>query len=95
MRADEALILEGLKKFEPKAAKKPSGYILLDGQVVADTVKCVHCGHHWVPIAGSGIMRGWCRNCNGPLCGSHDCFECKDFRQKLDEYEKGQLKILK
>lgn len=95
MRADEALIIDGLKKFEPQAAKKPSGYIVVDGNVVAETVKCVHCGHNFVPIKGSGITRGWCTNCNGALCGCKECFECKDFRKKLDEYEKGRLKLLR
>lgn len=98
MRADEALILEGLKKFEPMMATRSqglSGHIMLDGQVVADTVKCVHCGHNWIPIKGSGKERGWCLKCNGPVCGDHDCFEHKDFRQKVDEYEKGKLKTLR
>lgn len=95
MRADEILRVEGLKKFEPQVAKKPSGAIIIDGHHVADTVKCVHCGHNWIPIVGSGVKRGWCNNCNGLLCGGHECFECKDFRKKMDEYEKGLLKVLR
>lgn len=95
MRADEILIVDHRQKFEVKVAKKPSGAIIVDGMHIADTVRCVHCSHNWIPIKGSGITRGWCTNCNGPLCGSHECFECKDFRKKLDEYEKGVLKILK
>jgi hypothetical protein len=94
MRADEILILDGLKKFEAEVAKKPSGAIIIDGMHVADTVRCVHCGHHWIPIAGSGITRGWCHHCGGALCGSKECFQCKDFRKKMDEYEKGKLKHL-
>lgn len=95
MRADELLIIEGLKKFEPQVVKKPSGYIVVGNEVVAETVKCVHCGHNWIPIKGSGITRGWCNHCDGALCGCKECFECKDFRKKLDEYEAGRLKILR
>lgn len=95
MRADEILIVSGKQSFEAAVARKPSGAIIIDGMHVADTMTCVHCGHLWIPIKGSGIIRGWCTNCNGPLCGSHDCFECKDFRKKLDEYEKGKLKTLR
>lgn len=98
MRADEILLLPGmkeLKKYDPINAKKPSGHIFVDGSQVADTVKCVHCGHHFIPIKGSGTIRGWCNHCGGALCGSKECFECKDFRKKLDEYEAGKLKTLR
>lgn len=95
IRADEALIIEGLKKFEPLSQRKAKSAIILDGSHVADGLKCVHCGHVFFPIAGSGITRGWCRNCNGPTCGSHECDTCYPFEKRLDDYEKGKLKILK
>jgi hypothetical protein len=95
MRADEVLIIDGNKKFEAEAVRKPSGHIIIAGNVVADTVQCKHCGGHFIPIKGSGIKRGWCTHCGGALCGREECMECKDFRKKMDEYEAGILKILR
>lgn len=63
--------------------RKPAGAILLDGQVVADTLQCVHCNAHWIPQPGSGIVRGFCRNCMGPVC-SAACAACVPFERKLD-----------
>lgn len=95
MRADEILLIDGKRIFEAESVRKPSGYIIIEGNVVADTVQCRHCGGHYIPIKGSGIKRGWCTHCGGPLCGKDGCFECIDFRKKMDEYEKGLLKVLK
>lgn len=95
MRADELLIISGRRGFEAEVARKPSGAIIIEGQHVCDTTSCAHCGHHWIPIKGSGITRGWCHNCNGPLCGCQECFECMDFRKRMDLYEKQQIKILR
>lgn len=69
---------------EPVA--KPSGAILLDGRHVADTLQCVHCGRHWVPQAGSGKIRGYCRSCDGPVCGP-SCAACVPFEQMLERIE--------
>lgn len=66
---------------------KPSGFILLDGQVVADTIQCVHCGRHFIMIKGSGKERGFCLKCNGIICG-RKCIECIPFEKKLDTAEK-------
>lgn len=68
------------------AASKPSGGILVDGQHVADTVQCVHCNAHFVMRKGSGVERGWCRNCNGMVCG-RKCAKCVPFEKKLDQAE--------
>lgn len=90
MRADELLIIDGQKKFEVLPVRKPSGYIIVEGMVVADTVQCVHCNGHFVPVKGSGIQRGWCMNCGGATCGAEPCMDCVDFRKKLDLFEKGK-----
>lgn len=71
---------------DAQAVSKPSGAILVDGQQVADTVQCVHCGGHFVMRKGSGITRGWCRNCNGLVCGPQ-CGACLPFEQWLDQAE--------
>jgi hypothetical protein len=66
---------------------RPSGFILQDGQTVADTLMCVHCGTHWVPRKGSGIVRGWCMSCSGPVCGPR-CRVCVPMEKMLDLAEK-------
>lgn len=95
MKASDILIIGGQTKFEAEAVQKPSGHIIVDGNVLADTLQCVHCNAHFVVIKGSGKTRGWCTHCNGPTCGSEECNECMDFRKKLDLFEKGKRKTLK
>lgn len=53
------------------------------------TVQCVHCSGHWVPRPGSGIERGWCMNCAGPVCG-RGCAACVPLDQMLSNIEKGR-----
>lgn len=52
------------------------------------TVQCVHCGGHWVPQPGSGRVRGFCTNCNGPICGP-SCQQCVPAEQLLENLERG------
>lgn len=67
---------------DAQAVIRPSGAILLDGQHVADTVQCVHCGGHFVMRKGSGTIRGWCLNCHGMICGPQ-CAVCTPMEQRL------------
>jgi len=53
------------------------------------TLQCVHCGRHWVPRPGSGITRGYCLRCNGPVCGP-GCAECVPAEQQLENIEGGR-----
>lgn len=69
------------------ARRKPSGAILVDGQQVADTVQCVHCGGHFVMRKGSGRVRGWCATCTGMICGPR-CAQCVPLEQRLDRAER-------
>lgn len=55
----------------------------------ARTLQCVHCGGHWVPRPGSGIERGFCTRCNGPVCG-RGCAECVPAEQMLENIEQGR-----
>lgn len=71
----------------PLPVRRPSGHILIGGTVVADTLQCVHCGTHWIPQAGSGIERGFCMNCMGPVCG-RKCAACVPMEKRLDIAEK-------
>lgn len=61
-----------------------------DGPVVErDTLQCVHCGGHWIVVVGSGRKRGWCKHCQGPLCGKRQCMErCYPLEKRLDDMEK-------
>lgn len=71
--------------------RRPAGHILIGSEVVADTLQCVHCGAHWIPQAGSGIVRGFCRLCMGPVCGVA-CAVCVPFEKKLDLAERAGRK---
>lgn len=95
MKASEILIIDGRQSFEAQSERKPSGAIIVEGMHVADTLKCVHCGHVWIPIKGSGRVRGWCNSCGGVTCGRAECNACYPFEKKLDDYEKGKLKELR
>lgn len=55
----------------------------------AGTLQCVHCGGHWFPQPGSGKVRGFCMNCNGPVCGPA-CQVCVHAEQLLENIEKGR-----
>jgi len=67
------------------------GAIVANGAHVADTLQCVHCGCHWIPVTGSGQKRGWCTACVGPCCGKEGCMTCIPFEAKL-EIEEGTRK---
>ena len=49
--------------------RRAMGFLLVDGKEAACTLRCVHCGGHWMPVKGSGIKRGWCTRCSGHVCG--------------------------
>lgn len=53
------------------------------------TLQCVHCGGHFPHRPGSGITRGFCMNCNGPVCGK-SCAKCVPEEQLLENIEKGR-----
>lgn len=64
----------------------------MDGRHVGDTLQCVHCSAHWASQPGSGIKRGWCLNCKGPLCGSELCDVCIPLEKRLQGWEGGRPK---
>lgn len=76
-----------------------AGAIMTDGgsqsgwTVVGETLRCEHCGGHWVPEPGSGRARGYCGNCQGWLCGMPQCMaSCVPEEQMLLNMEaKGAL----
>lgn len=68
---------------------KPSGHILIDGQEVAQTKQCCHCGNHFVSIKGSGKIRGHCVLCKKITCGAPACDAHVPFQAKLDFVDGG------
>lgn len=74
---------------------RESGTIIVAGPnfegpvLEAGTVQCVHCGRHWIRRPGSGIIRGWCMRCNGPICGPQ-CEECVPQEQQIENIEQGR-----
>ncbi len=57
-------------------------------EIHMDTIQCVHCGGHWIPVNGSGKVRGFCTKCNGPFCGPA-CAECIPAEQFIELLEEG------
>lgn len=50
----------------------------------ADLLQCRHCQMTWRYVLGSGRKRGWCRHCNGPLCGKPSCMAaCLPFMDRI------------
>lgn len=77
-----------------KTNRKPGGYIIVDGQEVAQTLQCCHCNTHFVSVHGSGKTRGFCMRCMKITCGSPGCDACTPFEKKLEDYEKGKITTL-
>lgn len=65
-----------------------SGTILLDGVEVAQTLMCIHCNQHFLNIRIPGKARGWCSNCNAPVCHKPECDTCVPFMQMIENIEK-------
>ncbi len=70
-----------------KPESDPSGTILMDGQAVADTKQCCHCGKHYISIKGSGKRRGFCTKCMNVTCGDPACDPCRPMLLQLEQYE--------
>jgi hypothetical protein len=80
--------------FRKATVGKANGYTVSTGKlgvVEHDTLMCCHCGQHWQYRPGSGITRGWCSQCMGPICGPK-CQEHFPLEKRFDLYEKGAIK---
>lgn len=67
--------------------RKPSGAFIVDGKEVAHTLRCCHCGGHFVSVRGSGKKRGWCTVCRSITCGKAGCDVCVPFEARLEVLE--------
>ena len=71
---------------------RPAGTLTILGAsgetTESDLLQCVHCGGHFTLNPGSGKTRGFCMNCNGPVCGK-SCEKCVPIEQWLENREAG------
>lgn len=75
----------------PTNNPRAAGLVTVFGDTVSEvpTLRCVHCGGHWMIRPGSGITRGFCQNCMGPVCGP-GCADCVPVELYLENVEKGR-----
>ena len=71
---------------------KVAGHILITSpdapEYERETLRCVHCGVHWIREPGSGRTRGFCMRCAGVTCGKKACDECIPYEVRI-EIEEG------
>ena len=59
--------------------RRPHGIVFVDGKEVAHTLKCPHCGAHFVSRKGSGHRRSYCFVHQAVTCGAPACLrDCVD-----------------
>ncbi len=60
-----------------------------DGKVIFESFvrQCIHCQYTWTHKPGSGILRGFCKRCNGSLCGRDRCFTCYHKEKQIEDLE--------
>jgi hypothetical protein len=71
-----------------ESVRNPHGGIMLDGIHVADTLSCCHCGFVWIPMKGSGRVRGFCTKCGGVTCGPECQANCIPMEKGLEILER-------
>ena len=90
---DNLIKVPGERVFNPQYERKPSGFIVVNGQEVAHTLQCCHCNKHFVSIRGSGKRRGFCTHCNKVTCGAKNCDVCLPFERKLELAEGSKVQV--
>jgi hypothetical protein len=79
-----------------ETVRKPGGWLLMDGEEIAQTMCCVHCNNHFLLIRGSGTLRSFCTTCTGVTCGRRACVEkCVPFEKKLEMIERRATQALR
>ena len=69
---------------DAKFERNPHGVIYINGQEVASTLQCPHCGGHFISRKGSGIRRSFCMRCEAVTCGAAACMNgCTPFAAEL------------
>ena|SRR5579863_8235138 len=72
---------------EATLPRHEDGGIMVNGVQSGSTIRCCHCGGHFMVVRGSGKVRGFCRRCMKPTCGDPHCDPCAPFLARLDEAE--------
>lgn len=79
------IIIQGNKPSNYTVYNDPSGK-----KVEGEMRMCAHCSIRWEYRPGSGKRRGYCKRCNGLLCGKDLCMQyCIPWIDKIDAMEKG------
>lgn len=77
--------------FPQHTVRRPAGYMIGTHPEMAteeyDTEQCPHCQAHWQVRPGSGIIRGFCLNCNRRTCGQAVCDPCVPAEKMLLQME--------
>ncbi|SRR5260221_12610255 len=58
------------------------------------SLQCRHCGIHYQYVKNSGIQRGYCVKCGGPLCGKELCIKEDVPYEAQIEIEEGNKKTI-
>ena len=72
------------------SVRSPKGFLICEGNVVAETLQCCHCGGHFVVNPGSGRRRGFCTQCGSVTCGAPSCDACVPTEAWLENVEAGR-----
>lgn len=70
-----------------KYERHASGAVVVDGKEVGHTLRCPHCGAHFVSVRGSGKKRGFCRDCSKVVCGATPCMSHVPLSAWLEQQE--------
>ncbi len=68
---------------EVRYSDRETGKTLFEGYLR----QCMHCQHTWTYKPGSGILRGFCHNCNGWTCGNFPCQTCYHKEKQIEDME--------
>ena len=74
---------------------KPSNYFTAfdkNGKKIEGEMRmCCHCSVRWQYKPGSGTRRGFCKRCNGLLCGKDECMRyCVPYMNRIEAMEQGK-----
>lgn len=70
------------------------GFVFIDGMETTETLQCVGCGMQWEVRRGSGKLRSWCTDCDGPLCCEPGCVHTADQCVPFAKWEEESAKAL-
>lgn len=70
--------------------RKAHGAFIVNGQEVAHTLMCPHCGCHFISKQGSGVRRTFCIRCMAVTCGKLECDACVPFEKMARKSRKKQ-----